>query len=320
MVMRKYVLLIGVTILCFLSVMLFNRKTYSKVILISGTSSAGKSSIIEELQKLVGKEYLVVKIDNFDFDKTLNQNLEQKAKTIGWDTKEPINDFLDNYILKQTGKYSLINTPLSTGTAYDIQKDIVNVTYLDFFEYAKNQAQNNNIIIDTVFDTVDNYDQISRIMHNAKMTRILVYCPLDVIQERIEKRNMSGKPEEKRNAWQAFVQFTTFYKVQESPKDQVVDTIAPEKILNSLKKTITDFMRELEQKNLDDIKFKQATEDVRYFSDQFIKRFNLESDKEITIVTKNHYDIILNTATTEPAVNAKKILHYINSNKYLFEK
>lgn len=319
MVMRKYVLLIGVTILCFLSVMLFNRKTYSKVILISGTSSAGKSSIIEELQKLVGKEYLVVKIDNFDFDKTLNQNLEQKAKTIGWDTKEPINDFLDNYVLKQTGKYSLINTPLSTGTAYDIQKDIVNATYMDFFEYAKNQAQNNNIIIDTVFDTVDNYDQISRIMHNSKMTKILVYCPLDVIQERIEKRNMSGKPEEKRNAWQAFVQFTTFYKLQESPKDQVVDTIAPEKILNSLKKTITDFMGELEQKNLGDVKLKQATEDLRYFSDQFIKRFNLESSTEIAIVTKNHYDLILNTATTEPAENAKKILHYINRNKHLFE-
>ena len=86
-----------------------------------------------------------------------------------------------------------IETVLSSGPAHDIYTEITDATHKAFFEYAKLKAQKGTIIIDTVFDSFDNYDQFLKIFSNYKKTTILVYCPLDVIQEQVEKEKSDRK-------------------------------------------------------------------------------------------------------------------------------
>ena len=308
-----------ITALGFLGIIFFKvyqrQKPYN-VILIAGTSSAGKSSIITELEKLVGNGYRVIKIDDFNTGKIL----EKKAKAWGWNDKtQTLNDFMDAYVLNKTGSYMGVETELSSGPLHDIHKEIFDATYKAFFEYANQEAQKGNIIIDTVFDFADNYDQFSKIMGDNKIIKVLVYCPLDIIEERVEKRNLSGKPEEQRTAFQAFIQFPAIYKLQESPNDPIVDRLSSGRMLGSVKKAVDDFIKQLEERKIENdstaAKSQVALGNIRQFYADFVQRFKLNELNEIMIVPIHHYDLIMNSATQQATANAREIMNYLQGNK-----
>jgi len=281
-----------------------------EVILIAGTSSAGKTSIINELTKSIGKKYLVVKIDDFN----TQEALEQKVKTWGWDPKKStLDDFMASYVVNKTGLG--LEQALSSQVGQAIHKETSDAMHAAFFKHVKHAATKSNIIVDTVFDTVNNFEQFLAIMRGNKITKILIYCPLDVIQERVDKRNLSGKPEEQRSTFQAFRQFAAMYKLHESPHDQIVDKISSEPILKSLKKAIDDIIQELEQtkpkNDLARAKLKGDIESVRLFYESFINQFKLNELQEIVIVPMRHYDLIINSKTDQPRENAQKIFNYV---------
>jgi len=298
-------------------------KTYQhqkqhEVILIAGTSSAGKSSIINELTKLIGKNYQVIKIDDFNTQAAL----EQKVKSWGWDPKKStLDDFMAHYVMTKTGMSLEMGLPSKVGQA--IQKETFDAMHIAFFKHVKLAAKKSNIIIDTVFDTTNNFDQFSTIMHSNKIIKVLVYCPLDLIQERVERRNLSGKPEEQRSMFQAFTQFAAIYKLQESSHEQIVDTISSECMLIPLKKAIDDLIKQLEQtqpkNDIARAKLKGDIESVRQFYMNFIHQFKLNTLKEIVIVPMHHYDLIVNSGTREPIKNAHEIFNYIRHITYMRE-
>ena len=61
-----------------------NRKHQPQVILIAGTSSAGKSSIIQELKKVMSSVQ-VVSIDAFDAEGNIKKVLLAECKILGMD-------------------------------------------------------------------------------------------------------------------------------------------------------------------------------------------------------------------------------------------
>ena len=305
-------------ILAFVTYRAYTGQQPHEVILIAGTSSAGKTSIINELMKRVGDNYKVVSIDDFDAEGNIQKVLEQKAKEWGWDdAKSSLNDFMDSHVLKQTGAYDGIDTVLSTAPTHAIQKEITDATYSAFFEYAKKKAYKSNIVIDTVYDSLDTYNQFTTIFRDHKTIKILVYCPLNTIQERVEKRNLTGKPEEQRTLFQVYPQFAAFYKVQDSPLDQVVDIVSSEQILQPLNQVIDDLIKQLEQTKLENdvmkTKFKVVLESVHTFKAEFVKRFRLRELKEVVLTAINHYDLILNSRTQDFAKNAQEIAHYLKA-------
>lgn len=313
---------IVLSLLSFIAYKMYTTQKSHEVVLIAGTSSAGKTSIINELIKIV-PDYTVVSADTF-YTEGIPKVLQQKAKQWGWDDKKSsLNDFLDNNVLKKTGKYRGMETALSTGIAHDIHVEIANAVYIALFEYAKKEAQKNNIIIDTVFDFFDNYDQFSTVFKNNKQIKILVYCPLDVVYKRVEKRNLTGKPEEKRTTIQAFTQFAAIYKKQDSPQDQVIDKINSKQMLQLLKIAIDDSIKTLKSDIAEQLKQSATGHDIinaklnvgieslHNFNAAFIKRFKLDESDEIAIVPINRYDLIINSATERPLANAQQIARYL---------
>lgn len=304
-------------ILGLVAVNLYKSPKKHTVILVAGTSSAGKTSIIEALKKMIDS-YQVVSIDAFDAEGNIKKVLEQKARAWGWDDKKStLDDFLDSYVLNKTGSYMGMETVLSAGPARNIHMAITNATYQAFFEYAYEKAFQGNIIIDTVFDSLQAYEQFISTFKNHKTYKVLVYCPLNVIEERVEKRNKTGKPGEQRNVIQAFTQFAAIYKVQQLATDQIIDTVQSDVIVKSLERAVAALIQEFKQAEAtSDVlkaKVQAAIESVYKFKEEFIKQFKLVEYKEINIASLQHYDLILNSETSNPDSNAQKIVDLLNN-------
>jgi len=170
---------------------------HGKIILINGTSSSGKSAILKEFQKLK-KDYTILKIDDF-FPPVLNK----KAKELGWNENSGQDPwlFLYEYLFKKTGKYY-----------YNIEARQIlfndSPTFVQIMQKAKELSLNNkNVIIDNVLEFEEEYKLFDDFFKNLKPIKILVYCPLNILLERVQQRNNSGIPEERRTAIQSFEQF-----------------------------------------------------------------------------------------------------------------
>lgn len=301
---KKLLVALIITSIALIGIFLHSKK--HTIIMFTGTSSAGKTSIIEAFQAQAPDTYQLIKIDDFN----MQEPFEALAASWGWDKKTTtLNDFMDNYLWKKAQHHPRLETDLSSGVGHDIHQAITDATYHAFFAQAKDKAQKGNSIIDTVFDSATNYQQFIANFKDLHPIKVLVYAPLDVIQERVEKRNASGKPEEQRTAFQAFPQFVAIYKLQASPDEQIVDTIATERILKALKKATDDLIQTLHTNDSAQEKLQEQIASIQQFQADFIKAFKLEELTEITIVARHAYDIILNSEQS-PQENAQKVQNF----------
>lgn len=282
-----------------------------KVILIAGTSSSGKSSIINELQKIYGNTYQVIKIDDFDFDAL--KTIEKQATEWGWNSeKVKLNDFMDEYVLKQTGRNIGLPSELRTDAAIKIYKEIQDKNMHAFFQHVHDVAiKSKNVIVDTVFDYANFYDIFFDMMHDQQIVKVLVYLPLEVIAQRVEARNKSGKKEEERSVFQAVAQFPAFYKVQESNTEPIVDVIQSNGTKQLLKKVLDTDYHTFIQGDLPLDKITELKTEFDAFYQAFVERFKLDTLKEIVLAPKKSWDLIVNTSIHSPTESAHIIAEYL---------
>src|SRR3990167_4838001 len=127
-----------------------------------------------------------------------------------------------------------------------------------------------NVFVDTVeFD--QNYEIYSEILGHNKVVKILVYCPLDVIIEHVEKRNLSSDQQEHRLLNQAFTQFAQIYKLQDSDNEMVVDRISSARIKMALDKAKEEVDLIIEKLPKEDME--KVSELGKEFYQNFIKQF-----------------------------------------------
>jgi chloramphenicol 3-O-phosphotransferase len=169
-------------------------------------------------------------------------------------------------------------------------------TMAAFYQYARQEAEaGKNIIIDTVqFD--QKYDKYCAILNCETATKVVVYCPIQHILKRVERRNQSDDPLNRRPLLLCFRQFIQMYKPQTSPDELFVD------------RTTTTIMRaalaEVGSKLKDSSQY-----DALY--KQYTKVFGIEEDKEIVIVTKGKYDLVINTKMNSKKENVRRVEDYM---------
>lgn len=299
--MKRFILAAGAIIVVIATVLVitvrhFYFQTPATVILITGTSSAGKSSIMSELSKSLRDTYRIVKFDDFN-----SQPIKEKiAIDWGWDQKSPLKEFMRDYRARHKAA-----SFISQFSPADSNKEVHDLVYKGFFEYIKSRAfEGEDIIVDTVFEHVQQIDCFDSIMGKIHMLKVLVYCPLDVIAERVYKRNLSGKVEEQRNPLQALLQFPTFYKVQEGQEETVLDVISSEKLRNAAREIIDQSLRELRQEQI---------AELEAFYSTFVQQFKLDKLPKITLVARRSYDIITNSSTHTPKEIAQRIAAYLQA-------
>jgi len=268
-------------------------KKSGTIILMNGTSSSGKSTILKEIHKQ-SPDFVILKVDDFWI-----QELTQKAQELGWD-KEINNDpwlYLHQYLSKKTGK-----------PYFDAELREQLFTEISPFNIAaKNAARaGKTVVMDTVLEYESAFQQAFDYFKNEQVIMVLVYCPLDLLLERVKQRNASGVSHETRTAFLSFEQFPAIYKVQEKNDEPIIDTVKTKAIKDALEAAI--------QELIDQHIPEEYVPKLEQFKKDFIKQFKLDEREEINLVPRHHYDILFkNDASANPQEIAQQIKKLIKA-------
>lgn len=244
----------------------FKAPKHGTIVLLNGTSSAGKSSIVQSLSHMYGDMYEVANGDTFL--ETYSFTKEQESMPT---------DILQRQILGDL-----------------------------FLHVNKLAAEGKNVLVDVVeFD--DHYDYYCSILDCKNVIKILVYCPPDVLVDRVAERNRLGEEKEKRPLNLSFAQFKNIYKVQESADERVVDRIATSCIKYGLDKAVEEIRQLMKESGQQDIEANIESGVVKPFSEQF----NLDTAQEIVLVPKHHWDLVVNTGIQSPQEAAQTIAAFL---------
>ena len=226
------------------------------IVLLNGTSSAGKSSLAEVMVEHSTNKYEVVSFDNF-------YRTYREKRHVTRLNGEQYRDFL-----------------------------------LSLYRQAKEQSvAGKNVIIDTVeFDR--GYEEYCDILDCPNVIKAIVYCPLQDILKRVEKRNNSGDPSNRRPALLSFQQFLEMYKPQTSPDELVVDRTRT----TVLKAALMEAGR----------KANNPTQYAALYKN-YAKVFGIDQDKEIVIVSKGKYDLVINTRANSKKENLRLLEDYVKN-------
>ncbi len=260
------------------------------IILLNGTSSAGKSTLLKQLIKL-SPTLFQLKVDDY-----YAPELKKKAQELGWSEQLDINPwlYLHTYLTKKTGHY-YFDTEVRKALFPEVPA---------YYPIAKSAAlDGKNVIIDTVLEYESSYQQFFEFFQHNKIISILLYCPLNILLDRVEQRNKSGIPGEYRPAFLSFEQFPEMYKIQETDEEQVVDRVKTSIMLSTLNTAIKDLI----DQNIP----KEYVPKLEAFKQQFIRQFKLDEKEEVTIVSRHGYDLICNSFTNSPQEVALEILKIV---------
>lgn len=267
-------------------------KPCGHVILLNGTSSAGKSAILAELTKL-NSSYRIFKVDDWWPDV-----MRTKAKEMGWEEESKMDPwmYLYHYMAKKTGKYYF---------ATEMREILFNDS-ASFYAPAKKAAgEGHTVIIDTVLEYEKEYIEFDNYFNDCQACKILVYCPLDVLLSRVEQRNASGNPDEQRTAFQSFEQFPAIFKVQDHADEQVVDVVET----SAMKQELDEAIKQLQVHGIPDPYVPKLEE----FRNKFVAQFKLDEQGKIKLVPTHSYQLILNSGTKTPAELAEEFEKFVGS-------
>ena len=278
----------GIVVVCLTGIVLWYQGLLvthvkpGRVILLDGTSSVGKSAIIGEFKKL-HPEYAIIKVDDwFPLD------LTNVAQVYGWAQDSHLDPwtFVRNYLIEKNKTYYLDT---------EVRREMfASMPTRGYFEAAKKESlQGDNVIIDTVLEDMAQYQLFDKTFQGLPVTKVLVYCPLDILLERVEKRNASHDISEHRTAFLSFEQFPVMYKVQASANELLVDTVKTETMRQALDKAVQDLVATgiAEGYVLVLAQFKQ----------RFVDHFELDTREDINLAPARAYDLVINSGVGSPS-------------------
>lgn len=171
---------------------------------------------------------------------------------------------------------------------------------LSLYRHAKELSEaGKNIIIDTVeFDRA--YDRYCEILNCRTVTKAIIYCPPEHLLKRIENRNNSGVPSNQRPVLLSFQQFLEMYKPQTSSEELVADRTSTSVIRAALVEAGA-----------------KANNPSQYQAlyKQYVKAFGIDQDREVVIVPRGTYDLVINTKAKTKKQNVRLLEEFIRSRR-----
>jgi pimeloyl-ACP methyl ester carboxylesterase/chloramphenicol 3-O-phosphotransferase len=240
-----------------------NKSHTGQVIVFDGASSAGKSSIIKNLMPMLDSTYEYIAVDDF----VSAVFLEQQKLNL------PEKEFL-NRVNQQT----------------DIMYDKIKLLI----------SHGKNVILDTVLSGLEGEKSIKEQLDKLKIfstIKILVYCPLPVLLDRIKQRNerahIENKPEDERSIGTAINQFGHIYKKITDAKESSLCTISRKYIELACETCKREFAKNLSR-------FDQ-------FKEWLFSQLGTQDENEVMLTTRLKYDCVVDTSKNTPEECANKI-------------
>lgn len=238
------------------------------VIILSGTSTSGKSSIAHHIPLLFNQPFEHVAFDNY----LTEVFLEQLARPL------PEKEF-----------HERIHQQICT--MYDYIKDL--------------SLQGKNVLVDTVLSALEGEKDVQLALEKLQgihvTALVLVYCPLPILAQRIERRNqkalLENKPENMRSI--TWIKFEDIFKIRQSHNEIALDTLSRRDIELAYAAPHT-----------------ATTQEIAFYDhckSALCSYFNLIDTTSVIITPKLHYDCIINTSSITPEQAAYDIYDCIIS-------
>ncbi len=183
--------------------------TPGRVIFITGTTSAGKSSVTPEIVDLFEEQYGVhFKVTSLD---EYNAQEDREDAAARDESSADASSELD-----QSDDCSDSEKEMGNLYAFDNQEKFFESIYLD-------ASQGENIIVDTVIATQANRRLMEDIFGD-KLHIVLLYCPINEIIARLESRNSLGTKEEQRTYRETLIGILDIYTINKESTGSNIDT------------------------------------------------------------------------------------------------
>ncbi len=188
-----------------------------QIIILNGTTTAGKSSIAQELQKKLGDKTVILSHDTY-FISTLQNPLNWTCSM--W----------CNVPRGLCGDGKWITSKELNILALKALSELL-YTALEYY------SKGFTVILDVVAYKKDVISLINASVQDHKSKWVLVYCPLETLIERVIERNKQKDATQHRSLTQALNQFTHFYSAKD-PKGEgkIIDTLSLETLEATLAK------------------------------------------------------------------------------------
>ena len=261
------------------------------VILLNGTSSAGKSSIAQELQKMWGDSCEFVGIDKDVHGPSLNSIISHvQQKTKEQVTKENIDNIAEK----------LIKDGATTQEDLDIfYAQTSNKLFNRMIQKIKDFTKNGkNVIFDTIVgdDSEQEIVSLAETLRGENVLFSLVYCPFQELAKRIASRNSADKMEQ-RDFSMVWRQFGGLYKAAQPSDTQILETLS--------KNTVTDLVQLHARSEFEEEK------EFNEFLSELLENLSLDKNDSVQITSRYTYDLIVNNATQSPDKCAQQINNFM---------
>ena len=259
------------------------------VILLNGTSSAGKSALTAALQKI--GDYEKVNIDE--------------------DCSDPANDAIMAYIKEKTGIETTIDdydkvwqsleekgTFTKKDEAYLRAK--IGTIFIRMLEKVRTlAASGKNVIFDMLIDDTLNFQYCYEKLKNVPVVFVLAYCPFTTLASRVEKRISEADPRLFANI---FTQFSNMYKAAQPGDTPILDAL-----------TRDDVKKHSEAAKKDVLEDPKNFGSFDEFVTKILRNLSLDENETIQVTPRLKYDVIVNTGINSPQQCAEQITTFIES-------
>lgn len=260
------------------------------IIILNGTTTAGKSSVALDLKALLEAQSTAVEI--FAIDTFMVPKIQW---ALVLNRFNPFNvcvanaDLLTPTDILEMGKESQVELCMAVKAAY---------------------AQGKTVIIDASIYRKDQIDFYQQALANLKVTWALVYCPLATLVERVIKRNQTSKIIEQRSVFQALDQFGRLYK---NTNNNPIDVLSQENLYiacdkaqqthSAMQNTIPDFLRGIQNVI--------CPFGIDRIQKSLLENFELMSNGKVLINSIMQHDCVVNTGLYNSTTCARAIVKSI---------
>jgi chloramphenicol 3-O-phosphotransferase len=268
------------------------------VILLNGTSSAGKSTMLRELPKVLEGSWKTVEGDDFVL-LIIQKLIDHLNDKFGIETTyDELNDTCGK--LMEEGKITQ-----QWIDDFARQYDVNDLMFKKIHEHIR---CGHNVVLDTVIcepieEDSDEYDFNGYFnelgLYNVAF--ILVYCPFTTLVERVRMRNESGVAKERREYGVPIQFFRAMYKAAQPGDTPILDTLTRVEVRRLLE---TYVRSECETE-------KESNE----FLSTVLKNLSLDRNESIRVTPRLKYDFIVNTGTHSSEECARQINEFLHSGR-----
>ena len=293
--------------LSILLIILCNSYLYNnnKIIVMTGPSCAGKSTLSEIFKKIFfAEDWYVINFGTFRL-----QILNDKAKELDLVSQDYINE--NNIILDQEVQKRLIKLGENdVQQKRDAWNQVFDLCDSIFFQYLDDLCKiHKNILIDIPLYSKNTFScLLNSKLKNYNTFFVFVHVPFEKLLERVDKRNKRNNDKEYRYMNQVIYRYFLYYRV----------------VLQKNNRTLEEFSKTLLKKNI-----VEWTQEKKYFvtlptsyelADYILGSLKFDQEK-MFLEPKLNYDCIIDTNKYTPE-DAALLLHnkaFQSSGTHLFE-